>query len=446
MVRRSRMLLFAVGLVAACGSDPPGSPAGDPSTASAGGGGSPAGAGGAGGELDLESTAAGAPPPACANQTVEAVLEERPVDIIVLADTSNVATVAQVAGVESGLNTLGALLAGSDVDYRVVLLTGQGTSAGVPTQTNAGVCVGPPLGLGACAPGQDNSLPPRFYHYAAPVLGQMALCDLLDWFAVDAGELTAAEADPNRMPGPVPGYAPLLRAGARKVILNFGYTDVLCALGDGATFHSYDYVHGTSTGADWAGPNRPPDEVAAAFDERLLALSPEHFGTAEQRNYVFHSIVGLAPPVGAGTYGAAEPLVDAGCQTDGYVQLPGQTYQALSRLTGGLRAPVCDPGTFAGIFTEIATKTIESRIPCSVPIPAAPAGDTVDLDTLVVGTASDGGAGTEFTRVADAAACAPGAYYLADDTIQLCPATCAALAGESELSLSIRFDCVQEVD
>src|SRR4029079_11533805 len=92
--------------------------------------------------------------------------------------------------------------------------------------------------------------------------------------------------------------------------------------------------------------------AAATFDAELLALDPAQFGDANKRNYVWHSIVGLTennPPTAA--YGPNDPMVNTYCS--GAVA-PGNGYQALSILTGGLRYPVCENASFDVVFQEIA--------------------------------------------------------------------------------------------
>src|SRR5690606_19347917 len=63
-----------------------------------------------------------------------------------------------------------------------------------------------------------------------------------------------------------PGWGTYLRDGTQKVIL-------LISDDDAATSNPGNF---------------------GEFDAAFLALSPEHFGTADDRNYVFHSILGMA--------------------------------------------------------------------------------------------------------------------------------------------------------
>src|SRR5262249_19506230 len=96
---------------------------------------------------------------------------------------------------------------------------------------------------------------------------------------------------------------------------------------------------------------------ASQFDPQLLALSPTQFGTAANRNYVFHSIVGLlenSPPLSP--WLANQPLVTPKCTTNNdSIWSPGTDYQSLSRLTGGLRYPICEYQNFNAIFQDVAT-------------------------------------------------------------------------------------------
>src|SRR5690606_34903046 len=89
------------------------------------------------------------------------------------------------------------------------------------------------------------------------------------------------------------------------------------------------------------------------FDADLLARDPAMFGSADQRNYVWYSIVGLGanPNNPNKSWDPSEPITTSECST---AADPGTGYQALSILTGGLRFPVCEGQGFDVVFQEIA--------------------------------------------------------------------------------------------
>jgi hypothetical protein len=78
---------------------------------------------------------------------------------------------------------------------------------------------------------------------------------------------------------------------------------------------------------------------------------------------------------------------------------PGQQYQNLSVLTGGLRFPICQYSSFDSVFQAIADDVVTHvQIACDFAIPAAPAGQTLNLDDVAVEYTPLGGATTTFAR------------------------------------------------
>src|SRR5690606_12528978 len=154
--------------------------------------------------------------------------------------------------------------------------------------------------------------------------------------------------------------------------------------------------------------------VATAFDTALLSLSPAHFGTAENRNYIWHSILGMNENDPVTTpwspdAGIVTSECGTGSQADGF----GTGYQTLSRLTGGLRYPICSQGNppttnFDPIFHAIAQGVIDTAaIPCEYDFPDVD-GIINPANIKVRYTPNGGGSEVEFSRVTNEAACTSG--------------------------------------
>src|SRR5690606_17538041 len=106
--------------------------------------------------------------------------------------------------------------------------------------------------------------------------------------------------------------------------------------------------------------------------------SPEQFGTAEERRYRWHSIVGMAEK--AAEAGAVpepwfpdEPVTVERCGEMGESVGAGTGFQQLSVLTGGLRYPSCRYENFNSVFNAIAEGIIEgAMLSCEWEIPPPP--------------------------------------------------------------------------
>jgi hypothetical protein len=120
-------------------------------------------------------------------------------------------------------------------------------------------------------------------------------------------------------------------------------------------------------------------------------------------------------------------------------------YQNLSILTGGLRFPLCEPDHYDVIFQQVAQGVVDSvGLPCSFQMPAAPTGETLDPNRVVV-TYTPGGTGTpiSLTRVADAASCTTDAWYLdSNGEISLCGDTCTAVTADEAAAVKVLSGCM----
>ncbi len=339
------------------------------------------------------------PDEACAQDSAEAVSISKPVDIIFVIDNSG-SMGQEILGVQNNINTNFATTIGnSGIDYRIIMVSTHGDYNGPES-----ICIESPLSGHSCNPiPAQPTLTDTFKHYSTEIGSHNSLGKLLNSYDNADGFGLAPT-----------GWSEWLRPDSFKVILEF--TD------DSAT-----------------------DLTATEFDDALLALDPAAFGTAAERNYVFHSIVGLqAKDAGDPTIAhlPSDPIENVKC-TNGAVN-PGVEYQALSVLTGGLRFPLCEPDHYDVIFQEVAQGVVESvGVPCTFAPPTAPEGETIDLNRVVV-TYTPGGVGdaNSLDRVADEASCADDSWYVSEEgEISLCPTTCSVVEADEAAAVEILTGC-----
>jgi hypothetical protein len=237
-----------------------------------------------------------------------------PVDVVLLFDNSG-SMAAEAAAFEAALPDFAGRLEGEQVDYRIILVSRHRLAARESSEeASTSVCIDAPLGVGPCpseSPGQTS----RFFHYSIKI-------DATDSFA----RFIESFAEPDRFGLTQSGWSELLRSDARKVVIEISDAD-------------------SSVTVD-------------AFIEALVARDSGGLLTAAGRpNFAFHSIVGLAPKrVTLGVYDANEPIESSTCSGDGGdPSNAGERYQALSRLTGGARLPVCPPSLLGARLQQLAT-------------------------------------------------------------------------------------------
>lgn len=362
----------------------------------------------------------------CAQNSVEATLEVKPIDIIIFIDNSGSMS-HEIQEVERQINKNFAEIIDSaepPIDYRVIMLSQFGSYG------SNDICVAEPLGGipdtnndGHCdtIPSQPVNTD-KFFHHSARISSHNGLCQVIT-------HLTTADAydlQPN-------GYGEVLRPEAFKFLLVVTDDGVRC--GD---YHDYDTVAG-----GW--------DTAHAFDEDLMTLFPEHFGSSpEERNYTFWSIVSLAPyePTGDKPYGEPHPpdetlapVIEDKC-TPSAVD-PGTGYQALSIITGGYRYPTCGL-EYTEIFQLMAEGVIlGAAVSCEFLIPEPPEGETLDLDTVQVRYGSDGEEIEVFNKVDSINDCSQDDYnfYYDESHIILCPNTCDLVQSDPNAEIDILFGC-----
>ena len=346
---------------------------------------------------------------ACAQQSAEATLVKKPVDIIIPIDNSG-SMGTEILAVQQNLNTnFTQILDSSSIDYRVIMIARHGNLS------DEDICISAPLSGVSCSPVPPAPVnnPPKFFHYDnGTVRSHDSWCRVLEWYNM-----------PDRH-GFSQGWSDWLRLDALKIFIEI--TD------DGVSCGSYNDGNNPGGGT----------MVAQQFDTDLLALDPAQFGTATDRNYVWYSIIGIQPNTPpTAPWLPTDPVITGECST---AADPGTGYQALSNLTGGLKFPVCEGMGFDAVFQAVAQGVIEgAKVACDFPVPDPPEGQMIDFESVVVSyTAGDGGAGQQFTQVPDAASCTPGSFYIVNEqTIFLCPDACAVVQGDNSAKLSILFAC-----
>ncbi len=253
-----------------------------------------------------------------------------------------------------------------------------------PGPDTFGVCIPPPLGAAACG---DNL--PRFKRSAQEVLSNDALALFLK---------TYDSTDPTI------GWSKYIRADSIKAFIPITDDNAL---------------------------QPPPAPYWQTFDQEILKRGAGSFGTAADRNYVFFPIVGAVQ---------GADVTTTKCSTD--VVSEGPEYQELAKLTGGAHFAVCatDYGpTFTSMANRIATKVL-----CTLPVPAAPSGETIDPTLVNVSATPPGGPTVDFLQDVSKA-CDEGAngwqYNAGQTKILLCGDACQKIVDKPETRVDVVFGC-----
>ena len=351
---------------------------------------------------------------ACVATEAEATLKKRPVDIVFIIDNSG-SMGDNIESVQNNINeSFASIIGASGIDYRVIMISEHGKLSA------ESICVKAPLSATTCEPVPlaPAPNPPIFFQYSVPIGSHNSICQALAGY-------DGALADQYALG--VGGWKQWLRQEALKVFVEVTDDGISCNFG-GQNYNDSDNAAGGQAAAD-------------KFDAALLALDPEQFGTADARNYIWHSIVGLAknnPATEA--YLPGDALVLGVCNT---AVAAGTGYQFLSQKTGGLRFPICEYQSYDVIFQEIAEGVIEgAKVECEFPVPEPPPGEKLDLATVIVEYTPGGvGAKEQFKQVPSADDCEPSSFYIAAGLIQLCPDACAVVQDDDAAKLGILFGC-----
>lgn len=338
------------------------------------------------------------PEAACATVSAAVEFVAQPVDIIVALDNSG-SMDDEARAVEANINlNFAQILQDSGVDYRLILISEHRER----DLQDTAVCILSPLStLSACpsaAPGPSE----RFFQYSIEVGSDDSFDVLLETF--DGRE----EDDFGLAPG---GWSQWLRPDAKKVFLEITDDDA--------------------------------DGSAGEFLSALTTLAPDHFGADPARpELVWHSIVGLAEQqISTEPYVAADPVQTAEC--DGDVFNAGTTYQELSRLTGGLRFPICQFGGYDAVFARIASDVVQgSSNACDFAVPEPPPGAAFDLDKVAVSySPGSGGEPRVLGRVLGADACGADAFFVDDVGVHLCAEACDVVSVDASAGVDVLFTC-----
>ncbi|MFO0571768.1 MAG: hypothetical protein U0263_39450 [Polyangiaceae bacterium] len=438
------------GSAASSGAGGAGGSSGTGTDASSGGSGGSAAVdgGGTGGGINLDGSLNDGnvnPDAACDLQTYQATITKQPMDIIFVVDNSCSMSNEAVA-IQNNINVnFAQIIAQSGIDFRVILIGEHG-----PAASDQSICIGPPLGGAPCTSVTANTPPsnnpPVFYQYDHDdVESWDSFCKMNDWYK-----------KPDRYNLAPGGWSEWLRKEAFKTFVEVTDDQVNCASpAPPSTYYPSCSTPG-SPGCFTDGNSAASGQTAAQqFDTELLAMDPVQFGTKQARNYVWHSVVGIAKNAAnpTGVYEPTDPITTSECTT---AVAPGTGYQALSILTGGLRYPVCEGVGFDVLFKKIAEGVIQgAKIQCDFPMPAPPAGKELDPKTIQIQyTPSGGGSPQKFSQVPDASQCTAGAFYLSGDldastdggdgggaSLVLCPQTCTQVQSDNQANIQILALC-----
>lgn len=88
----------------------------------------------------------------------------------------------------------------------------------------------------------------------------------------------------------------------------------------------------------------------------------------------------------------------------------------------------------------------QAQLACSYDLPAPPEGTMLDLATIAVRFSAAGRAAETFEQVADVSACGPDKFYVDGDTLTLCPATCSKVRAAASAQIDLAFGCGTQIE
>lgn len=383
------------------------------SSANAGTSGFSGGSGGSGGATD-----AAADGPTCATASDE--VTAAPVDIIITIDQSP-SMAQEKDGVKANLNTnLVQILEASNIDYRVIFVTG---FTDLPTG-------------------------PNYFQASANVNSSDTLTLLLWTYDGFNKSPNTCEKKANA-------------AVQWKDKLRYGSFKVFIALTDDDP-SSFDCANATATCTSdcagcanncsgWCPMFQCPtfaDKAAAwggsDFPTELYKLLPAGtFGTAQAPQWVMHSIVPVQQQLDA-----TQPVTGLHdvCNENGNTgETSGVEYQKLSILTGGIRFPSCNTD-YSPVFQKIASTIVP--LACKFNLESTNLGKTDPDKTNVVYTPGNGGDPETFFKD-DTAPCDSGAngwQFVDNNTaVVLCGAACDKVKADSKGKVQITVGCDTKV-
>jgi len=363
----------------------------------------------------MAGSSMGPPGEQCAVAQAEATLTKEPVDIILVLDNSG-SMAQELQAVEDNINqNFASILAASDVDYRVILISRHRKDVRADAgESSTSICVSSPLsGLATC-PGPAPVNAERFFHYNEKIESHDSLESILLFYnrADTRSGLTKV------------GYHEWLRIGAKKVFLEL-------------------------TDDDEGGPDDAQPYTVESFFAALVKLDPAQFGTdATKPNIVWHSIIGLAEkPTVSDAYLPTEAVQPGKCTGNAdKISSPGAVYQELSRRTGGLRFPLCQFGAYDVVFHRIAEDVVtKAQVACDFALPEAPANQTLELDKIAVSYGTAQATPTQFKQAKTSADCQADAFYIENSRVYLCSDACDAVKATVGAAVQVLFTCESQI-
>lgn len=430
VLRRSYQALLAAGFTlglqacSAAGQSPTSGEPGQPGSGKAGSGSQATGSNGGNsqgpdlGGIDTSTAGTSTTGPAgeqCAVAQAEATLTKEPVDIILVLDNSG-SMAQELQAVEDNINVnFASILAASDVDYRVILISRHRKDVRADAgESSTSICVSSPLsGLAKC-PGPKPVNSARFFHYNEKIESHDSLESILLFYnrADTRSALTTV------------GYHEWLRAGAKKVFLEL-------------------------TDDDEGGPDDTQPYTVESFFAALVKLDPAQFGTDPAKpNIVWHSIIGLQEkPMPSDAYQPTEAVQPGKCTGNAdKISSAGAIYQEMSRRTGGLRFPLCQFGAYDVVFHRIAEDVVtKAQVACDFPLPEAPPKQTLELDKIAVSYGTAQGMPAQLKQAKTSADCQADAFYIENSRVYLCAAACDAVKATVGAAVQVLFTCESQI-
>jgi hypothetical protein len=370
-------------------------------------------------------------------------------DIVVSIDNSG-SMAGEIQAVQQRINDdFAQIIEGSGIDYRVIMVSRYGNvyseNTSLPYDGAFAVCIGDPLGGSDCPTSSGDTTPAlvndraRFFHHSTNIGSNNTWCQLTSSYS--AASTSAAN-----------GWQEWLRPEAFKVFL--AITD------DSPRLNTNGDQGRCANGTNFS------DNLAGAqnFDSALRALSSTQFGTADNRNYAWYSIVGMAgnSSTNPTPLQPTDPVQSLCCKGDGSsVACPGGTppdadgvragtgYQELSIMTGGLRYPSCFNSNFDAMFNAVAQGVIErSSASCEYALPD-PEGGTINPANIIA-TYHPSGVGqpdVDLSRISAEDQCGSAqGFYLDNNSnptkLFLCPQACGLVQADDGARIDIDFGCL----
>ncbi|HEX2733876.1 MAG TPA: C-type lectin domain-containing protein [Polyangiaceae bacterium] len=402
--------------------------------------------------------------PICAGGTSVSTLKRRPVDIIISVDNSG-SMQNVIKAIQDRINgDFATIIGNSGVDYRVIIVSRYGNVNIANYDCSSGfscaymeayaICIGSPLSGLTCPTSALSSTPTlanvasRFYQHSTDIGSRDILCKLLDSYDTSDPYPNARTSWTSVAPS---GWGAFLRKEALKEFV------LVTDDGIAATGGTGECASSTGITDDLTGANN--------WDKALRQMAPDQFGAynssspATNRNYILHSIIGMAGNAATPTALQPTDAVETKCckngstssrtcpansaDTTGGIRY-GSAYQELSRMSGGLRYPICFNSNFNDIFNAIAAKVVDgAKVSCDFTLQNA---SSFDINTAQVLFQKDSkSTAVALTRASSLSSCGTNQWYSPNtkdlSILSLCPSTCTTAQASSSASISVEVGC-----